>query len=301
MITALVLAVQPAYVAQRTGATFRAAVELTVVLVNVTDRDKKAVGSLTRDDFVLLENGKPQPLVQFLSADGAVDVALLVDMSGSIMPVLSDLRRTATDFVDALRPDDRVMVVGFDQRVRPLSPLTNNREELELAVDRLKPSGSTSLFDSLYITLNTLSTSSRDFTRRTAVVVITDGDDTSSNLQPQEVREQARRYGIPIYMILLNQTIENMRDRFGSYEHTQRRFEMKGLGQTTGGRTFVIPEGRTLKDAYKSIVQDLSQQYLLAYERTRSVTNPQISVRVPTHPSAVVKAHVGSEQMRAGN
>lgn len=300
MITSIVLAVQHVEVAQRTAATFRAAVELTVVLVNVTDRDKKAVGSLTRDDFVLLENGAPQPLVHFLSADGAVDVALLVDMSGSIMPVLSDLRRTATDFVDALRPDDRVMLVGFDQRIRPLSPLTNNRQELELAVDRMRPSGSTSLFDSLYITLNTLSSTSRDFARRTAVVVITDGDDTSSNLQPQEVREQSRRYGIPIYLILLNQTIEEMRDRFGTFDHKQQRYEMKGLGQSTGGRTFVIPEGRTLKDAYQKIVQDLSQQYLLAYERTRGAGTAQITVRVPTRPSAVVKAHVGHEPPRAG-
>ena len=165
----------------------------------------------------------------------------------------------------------------------------------------MRPGGSTSLFDSVYISLNTLATtSSPDFTRRMAVVVITDGDDTSSNLLPQEVREQSKRYGIPIYMILINQSIEEMRDRFGSYEHKQRRFEMKGLGQDTGGRTLTVAEGRSFKDAFRSIVTDLSQKYVLAYERSRGQSNPQVSVRIPSRPSAVVKTHVGHDQMRTG-
>jgi len=286
---------------QRTSPTFRAAVELTVVLVNVTDRDNRPMTALKRDDFVLLENGTPQPLAHFLGADGAVDIALMVDLSGSIMPVLSDLRRTATDFVDALRPDDRVMVVGFDQRVRPLSQLTDDRKTLERAFDRLRPSGSTSLFDSLYISLKTLASTSHDFTRRLAVVVISDGEDTSSILQAQEVREQARRNGIPIYMILINQPLDaTMRDRFSSFEQKSRRFEAKALAQTTGGRTFVVEEGRGLKNAYRSILNDLSQQYVLAYERTRPGGDLQIAVQIPSRPSVIVRTHVGHDQMRAG-
>jgi Ca-activated chloride channel family protein len=280
--------------------TFRAAVELTVVLVNVTDRDNHAATPLAREDFVLLENGAPQPIAHFLSAGGAVDVVLLVDVSGSITPVLSDLRQVATDFVDALRPGDRVMVVGFDHRVRPLCQLTDDREELERALGRVRPSGSTSLFDSVYISVKTIASTSSDFARRRAIVVISDGEDTSSILQPREVREQSMRYGVPIYMILLEQAADAVRDRFGSYELKRRRFDVKSLALETGGRTFLVGEGRGLKDAYRSIVDDLSQQYVLAYERSRDAVGALVTVQIPSRPSALVKTHMGQSRTRGG-
>ena len=280
--------------------TFRAAVELTVVLVNVTDPDNRAAAALTRDDFVLLENGTPQPLAHFLSAGGAVDVVLLIDISGSITPVLSDLRRTVTDFVDALRPGDRVMVVAFDHRLRPLSPFTDDREELERAVGRVRPTGSTSLFDSVYITLKTLAASTNDFSRRRAVVVISDGEDTSSVLQPRDVRDQSTRCGVPIYVVLLSRPIEPAHDRFGSYDDKRRRFEVKALATETGGRMFSVAEGHGLRNAYRAIVDDLSQQYVLAYERTVDAARTQVTVQIPSRPSAIVKMHLGGPRTREG-
>jgi Ca-activated chloride channel family protein len=300
LFTGITAAAQQPDAVVQTSPTFRAAVELTVVLVSVTDRDNRSVAGLTRDDFLLLENGAPQPVAQFLSAEGGVDVALLVDISGSIQPVIGDLRRTATDFVDALRRGDRVMLIGFDHRVRPLCQLTDDRQELEHAVGRLRPSGSTSLFDSLYITVKTLAATTSDFTRRKAIVVISDGEDTSSILQPQEVWEQARRYGVPIYMILLNQGTVDVRDRFGSYEDKRRQYELKSIPRQTGGSTFVVAEGHSLNDAYRSIMEALSEQYVLAYEPARVNGGAEITVQIPSQPQAIVKTHTGREGTRTG-
>jgi Ca-activated chloride channel homolog len=298
-VSASALAAQQPPPAPHLPPTFRSGVALRVVLVNVADPATPPTRRLSRSDFVVLEDGAPQPLSHFLSAEESVDIALLVDVSSSSVPVLGDVRRTAREFLGALRPGDRVMVIEFDRRIRPVGEFTENPQELARVLGRLRRAGSTSLYDSLYITVKTLASRSRDLARRMAVVVLTDGHDTSSLLPPRHVQEQSTRYGIPIYTILVDELAPPLER--SEYRSSSDLFAVRALARSTGGRSFAPTHDRDLARIYQSIAQDLSNQYLLGYMTDSPNAAPRISVRVPSRPSVRVKAYVGrSARISAG-
>jgi VWFA-related protein len=279
--------------AQTPQPTFRTTVELVVVHVNVADAQKRPVANLSPQDFVVLEDGRPQHLSHFLSADGPLDVALLLDASSSMAAILPTLRSSAREFVEGLAPDDRVMLVGFDRRIRLLAELTTDRTELRQAVGALRTTGSTSLFDGLYITLKTLSSAANDLARRRAIVVLSDGHDTSSNIDAESVIRQSQRSAIPIYTLLFDDEIA---PSLQTYDAHRRLVQVKALAKDSGGRNFEIDNERLLGAAYDAIAQDLSQQYLLAYVSSAAPNRghtPHVVVRIPSQPGAIARTHVG--------
>jgi Ca-activated chloride channel family protein len=273
--------------------TFRSTVELVVVRVTVVDRDKRPIGGLTKEDFIVLENGARQQVSHFLSSEVPLDVALLLDTSSSMKPLLSQLRASAVKFLGRLEPADRGMVVGFNDRTHILASLTGDASELRRGVNRLRTRGDTRLYDGLYITLGTLSAASRDLTRRQALVVLSDGRDTTSHLGIEDVRRQAIMCGVPIYPILLSdEQVAPARD----FEKTFGLFDITELARETGGQAFRIDEATDLEQAYSSIAQELSEQYVLAYPATEGPDGDRgarIVVQVPSQPDAVARAHVG--------
>jgi Ca-activated chloride channel family protein len=276
--------------------TFRSSVELIVVHVNVVDPARRPITGLTRDDFVVLENGTPQPLSHFLTADGPMDVALLVDVSSSMAPLLPMLRESTLSFLERLDAHDRAMVVGVGRRIHMLANLTDDRDELRRSVQQLSTRGTTSLYDGLYITLKTLSARSADFARRQAIVVFSDGYDTSSIIGVEEVARQSMRCGIPIYTILLKRDPALADARGLRFEYASQLFDLKSLSRDTGGRAFEIERADHLKATYESIARDLAQQYVLAFVSSRGPATrgtPQVVVRIPSQPSSIARTHVG--------
>ena len=272
--------------------TFRSGVELVVVRVTVTDSEQRPVTGLTKQDFVVLDRGVPQHISHFLSSDVPLDVALLLDTSSSMRPLLSKLGASAMNFLKRLRPGDRGMLASFNDRTEILENLTGDGDQLRRAVGRLRARGDTRLYDGVYVTLGTLSSASRDVTRRRALVVLSDGQDTTSNLGIDDVRKQAIKSGVPIYpILLLDSHPVAVRAR-----KLMERPEIVDLARDTGGQVFRIDETTELQDAYAQIARELSAQYVLAYP-AQGATGPasvtSIEVRISSRPDAVARAHAG--------
>ncbi|MGE0131714.1 MAG: VWA domain-containing protein [Blastocatellales bacterium] len=150
---------------------------LVTVPVIVTDRYGRFVTGLTRSEFTLREEGSPQKVEDFSSTEAPFSVALLIDTSRSTQNQLGKIRKAALSFIKQLLPNDRVMIVSFDEKVRFISDFTNNQAELERAIKSLKTSYLTSLYDAIHLTINEKMNRVQG---RKAIVVLTDGVDTAS-------------------------------------------------------------------------------------------------------------------------
>ncbi len=156
---------------------------LVTVPVIVTDPYGRFVTGLSRNDFILREDGALQEIADFSSTEAPFNVALLIDTSRSTRNKLKAIRKAALEFIKQLQPDDRVLIVSFDERVRFLGQFTNNRKELERAVNSLESGYLTSLYDAIYLTVTE---KLLPLAGRKAMVVLTDGVDTASRLATYE-------------------------------------------------------------------------------------------------------------------
>lgn len=270
--------------------TFHSSVELVLVRVTVADEQDRPISGLAKEDFVLIENGAEQPVSHFLSSDVALDVALLLDTSSSMKPLLSPLRAAAMNFVNRLKPNDRAMVVAFGNRVQVLTSLTGDSRRLADAVGRIYARDNPRLYDGLYIALGELASASQDLARRQALVVMSDGHDTTSHLRIEDVQQQARSAGVPIYPILLSETHLVATQEL---ENRLSLFDIVTLARDTGGRVSHLRDASDLESAYGALAEDLSEQYVLGYPATSGSRQTNIVVRIPSRPGAVTRAQVG--------
>jgi len=172
---------------------------LVTVPVIVTDRYGRFVTGLTRNQFTLREEGSAQKIEDFSSTEAPFSVALLIDTSRSTQNKLDKIRKAALTFIRQLLPNDRIMVVSFDEKVRFVSDFTNHHAELEHAVKSLKTSYLTSLYDAIHMTINEKMSKVQG---RKAIVILTDGVDTASKQATYESSiEEAASAGIITYTI----------------------------------------------------------------------------------------------------
>ncbi|HQR35451.1 MAG TPA: VWA domain-containing protein [Blastocatellia bacterium] len=150
---------------------------LVTVPVIVTDRFGRFITGLNRGDFSVREDGVSQKIEDFSSTEAPFNVALLIDTSRSTQNKLGHIRKAALAFIKQLQPNDRVMIVTFDEQVHFVSNFTDNRAELERAVKSLKSSYLTSLYDAIY---RTITEKMVPIQGRKAIVLLTDGVDTAS-------------------------------------------------------------------------------------------------------------------------
>jgi Ca-activated chloride channel homolog len=274
--------------------TFRAGVDLVSVNVTVTDKDLRYVPDLDRDDFMVLENGVRQNLTFFGRTDVPLEMALLIDTSASMDRAMTTAQEAAIGFVQQLRSSDLATVVDFDSTVRTLQGLTRDGAALEAAIRETRAGGATALFNAVYITLKELNKRPRNEQgrpRRLAMVVLSDGDDTSSVVSFDDVLELASRSDTVIYTIGLGAR-DPMTRRLGNQDGD---FVLKRLAQQTGGRAFFPLEAKDLAAVYSEIKAELAYQYSLAYESTNAITDGnfrQIAVRV-SRPDVVVRTRPG--------
>jgi len=275
------------------GAAFRSNIDLISLPVTVTGPGGRHVGNLTADDFDILEDGKPQQLQYFSHAETALSVSLLLDSSSSMEERMPLAQKAAMEFVAKLRPNDIAEIVDFDSRVQTLQPFTTDRRLLESAIQGVKAGGSTSLYNAIYITLRALENvrpTREDDIRREVIVVLSDGDDTSSLVTFEETIEGAKRSSAVIYTIGLG--LEEPSTRSGT--SITGEFALRRLAQETGGRMFTPKRAEELSNVYTQIADELSDQYVLGYlsrnerhdGRWRSVAvqvrRPQLQARTRT-------------------
>ena len=244
---------------------FRAGVELVSLNVTVTDGASRYLTDLQAEDFSVFEDGIKQDVTFFSRTNVPIALALLLDTSASMEPKLPVAQEAATGFARRLRPQDLAEVIGFDSRVDVLQPFTGDAAQLQQAIRRTSAGGSTSLYNAIYVALKHLKkvvARNVDDIRRQAIVVLSDGEDTSSLLPFDEVLELAKRSETSIYAIGLRDDDASSR---GSKGFKEAEFVLRQFAQQTGARAFFANEVSDLADIYGQIADELSSQYTLAY------------------------------------
>ena len=197
------------------GDVVRVDTQLVSVGAVVTDSTGRPLSGLRPENFRLVEDGQPQTIANFGTAETPFEIALLLDTSGSTRDDVALIRAAANSFIEALRPGDRVGVVAFNQArtvstpiaaVEVLSPLTDDREQLRAAIENLGASQGTPYYDALERVADSIFREPpRDEVRgRRAVVALTDGVDSSSNSDFATAKMKLTRAGIASYFIQVN-------------------------------------------------------------------------------------------------
>jgi Ca-activated chloride channel family protein len=257
----------------------RSGVELVSLNVTVTD-GTKYITDLNEPDFDVFEDGVKQDLTFFSRMQQPIALAVLLDTSNSMEARLPMAQEAAVGFAKRLRPVDTMEVVAFNSQVDIVQPMTNDIASLEKAIRGTTVNGSTSLYNAIYVSLKGLKRAraqSAEDIRRQALVVLSDGDDTSSMMPYDEVLDLAKRSETAIYAIGLRQT-EIGRPRFKEAE-----FVLRQLSQETGGRPYFINSVVELPKIYQQISEELASQYSLAYtskNRLRTGAWRRIDVRI---------------------
>lgn len=231
-------------------ARFRSSVRTIEIYTTVQAEDGRFVPGLTRDDFELFDNGKPQPITTFDNSPQKITVAAMFDMSNSMAREYWNVRAAGSAFVRALWPEDRARIGSFGAE-GALSPLlTGDKVVLQRILDEeLWPGGATPLW---YATDMAMTALDREQGRR-VILLVTDGDDESPFLRPSadDVRVHAERGGFIIYAIGL--------------PGTDLSVELSLLIDQTGGGRFLVGAHDDLGAAFVRAVEELHSQYLLGF------------------------------------
>jgi Ca-activated chloride channel family protein len=275
-LLAAVLAVLASVVhAQR----FRGGVDLVSLNVTVSE-GARYVTDLEETEFEVFEDGVRQPLTFFSRVQQPIALAVLLDTSASMEGKLATAQEAAVGFARRLRKTDAMEIIEFNSQVNIVQAFTNDIPTLEKAIQSTNVTGSTSLYNAIYISLKNLKrvrAKSADEIRREAIVVLSDGDDTSSLIEYDEVLDLAKRSETSIYAIGLRQGNEGRR------EFKEAEFVLRQLSQETGGRVFFPTSAAELPKIYEQIADELSSQYSIAYSSRNQHRNGawrRIAVRV---------------------
>jgi Ca-activated chloride channel family protein len=250
------------------GQRIRSGVELVSLNVTATDGQGKYATDLNEEEFEVYEDGAKQKLTFFSKTQQPISLALLLDTSASMDERMGIAQEAAIGFAKQLHKEDQASVIDFDSQVRVLSDFTNDASALEKAIRTTTPNGSTSLYNALYIALKELKkvkTKAPTDIRRQAIVLLSDGDDTSSLIEFDQVLDLAKRSEVVIYAIGLRA------GEIARREFKEAEFVLKQLANETGGRAFFVNDARELAKIYQGIWDELSSQYAIAY----SSANPK--------------------------
>jgi Ca-activated chloride channel family protein len=241
--------------------TFGASVEVVSLNLVVADEKGRPLPTLGPDDVTLLEDGVPQPISLFAKEEWPIRLQVLLDGSASMGAALPVAKRAAQRMLRTLRPGDEAEVAQFSRRLRVLQPSTGDLDALVRAVDRVAPDGETALYNALYVTLRELADShDPDSLRRRAIVVLSDGEDTVSMVDDEQLVDLARRAGVAIYTIGLLTP-----PPAGHPASPVPTYVLTALARETGGRAYFPRSLAELDGSYDRIASDLRTLYGIGY------------------------------------
>ena len=267
----------------RSDEVVRVETNLTNILFTAADKQKRFVSNLKREDIRVLEDGVPQEIFTFQqNVDLPLSLAILIDTSGSEERTLPEEKAAARSFLETVvrSNKDEAAIVSFTGEVTLEQGLTGNIGRLRRAIDQVQfvpPSGyigggvvvggtppisgtqqalagSTAIWDAIWATSNELLSDAAEHTRR-AIILLTDGDDTISQVHMQDAINRALKADALIYAIGIGD-----RYQFGINEGA-----LKKITESTGGRAYFPRNERELRDSFVQIQTDLREQYLVAY------------------------------------
>lgn len=247
---------------------FRGGTDLVLLSVTVTDSAGRHVANLARDDFRVYEDSVPQEIAHFATEPTPISLSLLIDTSTSMDQdsKLTLAQQAASGFINKLGPNDVAQILDFDSTTKILAEFTNDRPVLEAALKQMRAGGSTSLYNAIYTALSELQRVRGQFgatPRRHAIVLLSDGEDTSSVLPADDVIDKARRSEVIIYAIAIKGTTP-------SRAWTEAETVLRSLTRDTGGRLFIATEPQQLAAIYGQVAEELANQYTVAYMSTNT-------------------------------
>ena len=239
---------------------FKAGVQTVPIFATVLDATNRLVPDLKQEDFEILDNGKVVPITQFVTEVQPIAVVITIDTSGSMTLVLDDfVKEAAETFCLRLLPADRAMIVSFDDKIQMSSGFTNRRDDLVRYLrTQMQWGNGTRLWDALDRSVALL----KNEQTRKVVLVLSDGDDTSSSLKGAEVLSRAQDQDVMVYVI-------GMHNRyFNGQQWTVSRPDsfLKKLTAQTGGGNFEISKGTELNSTFTRVADELHRQYLISIE-----------------------------------
>ena len=260
------------------------------ILFTVTDRKGRFVTDLGRNEFEVIENKKPQNILEFTAeSDLPLRLAILVDTSNSIRDRFRFIQEAAVEFINSvMRPrQDKALVVSFDTSAELVSDLNDEPEKLAAAIRDLRAGGGTSLYDAIYFACrDKLSQDQPRHKYRRAMVILCDGEDDQSRVTRDQSLEMAQKADVVIYTISTNiSRLETDGDKV-----------LKYLAAETGGSAFFPFKVEDLAQNFENIANELRHQYNLFYRPEPLKTDgtyQTVSVRVKGRKDLVVRARKG--------
>ncbi len=284
----------------------RVSTNLVSVPVIVKTRQGSYVPSLHKEDFRIYEDGVEQEISHFETIDKPFTIVLMLDMSDSTRIKLNEIENAAIAFLNQLRPDDRALIVAFDKQVVRLTEATGDRKVLSEAIRRVKTGGGTALYDTVDIVINSYL---RQIPGRKAIVILTDGIDTSSvrSTYVSTVISATKQYAL-IYPIQYD-TAYDAKPTSGdfsqlapilttpsgeplsqAYKRGTRYLEL--IAHSAGGRFQYADSLRNLEHSFARIAEELRQQYSLSYyPKNQAQKNGERRIKIGVSiPNAVIHA-----------
>jgi len=251
-------------------ATFRSGVDLVTVSATVRDGKGRLVKDLTKRDFEITDRGEKRAINEFRSERAPLSLAILFDVSGSMDTAdrTSAAKFAAYHLLSALEEGrDEAGLFAFDSRLREVAPFTVDTRALKGALGEVDPFGATSLHDAISAAAERVAT--RPMARR-AVVVLTDGVDTSSRMTPAQVSAKAAAIDVPVYIIAVVLPIDDPgsdRATPGAKKQAPASIgTIEDLSRWTGGALYYSSTSASAFQAARAVVDELRHLYLIAFE-----------------------------------
>jgi VWFA-related protein len=271
--------------------TFRSTVDLVTIQASVKDARGRIVHGLTTNDFEVRDNGQLRPILSLRSdRQSPLSLVILVDMSGSMVgPKIAMARQAYDALLAQLQPGrDEVALFTFDSSLHDRRDFTRDLASLRDALSEFVPFGTTSLYDATADTARQLA--ARSGTHK-AIIVLTDGIDTSSEMTSRDVSGLASSIDVPVFVVA---TVPSLAERH-MLEATERfpdSADLRDLAEWTGGQLVFATTLLETVVASTQLVDGLRQQYVIAIEAANGREWRRLDVRV-RRPSTVVKARSG--------
>lgn len=260
---------------------------------------------LQRKDFAVFENGAPQEISFFASAETPFDLVLLLDLSGSTADKIGLIRKSAKRFVDAARPADRIAIVTFTADIQVVSTLTSDHKALRKSIEDIeKPLGGTNFWDALRFALEHVLGKSRAEKRRSAVVVMTDGVDNAlpdvfgegSRTTFDELMQVVRNADAIVLPIYLDTEKEANLHSTPKSAYVLARQQLALLAAESGNVVYQARKVKDLEGVYEQVIRDLSTVYSLGYRPSNRISDGSwraITVQLIGHPELGVRGRHG--------
>ena len=271
--------------------TFRSGSRVVPAFVTVTDANNRLVTDLTREDFEVLDNGKPQELTVFDNEVRPFSAVMMLDTSVSMTDRLKDLYAAAEQFLLRLLPHDKAKVGAFNDKIEFASDFSNNRSSLISTLKHLDFGNETRLYDAVHASLDALI----NVDGRKVVLLFTDGADYGSRLKSSTAMERARNSEVMIYGVGLETEFFNGAQVVRSKpDSILNRFAME-----TGGGFFDLKKDADLNSSFTRIAQELRSQYLLGFSPAvldGKVHKLDVRVKRPGLKARTRRSYIASEE-----